>query len=302
MGTTGMRHSQFSNTRFNAAQQRDEFLPKRPKGMSRGALLAVLAHGVLIIGLTVSLRWQTKDPATLSAELWSATPQTAAPAPTVAPPPPPAPPPVAPVVAPTPPPPPTPPVEKAPDADIAIKREAERLTLEKQEIARKLVEKKEAEKKALAKKEKERKEQEVLQKREAAEAARQAKEDETKLAKQRDDQLKRMQAMVGATGAATATGSDARDAAPSAEYGGRIKARIKPNIVFTDDAAGNPAADVEVRVAPTGRITGRSLLKSSGNKAWDEAVLRAVDRTEMLPRDIDGRVPPTIVIKFRPNE
>jgi colicin import membrane protein len=300
-----MSDSQFSHTRIDAAQQRDEFLPKRPKGMNRGALLALLAHGVLIVGLTVSLRWQTKDPTVLSAELWSATPQTAAPAPTVAPPPPPpapppAPPVIAPVVAPTPPPP--PPVEKAPDADIAIKREAERVALEKQEADRKLAEKKEAEKKAQAKKEKERKEQEALQKREAAEAARQAKADEAKLAKQREDQLKRMQAMAGATGATTATGTDARDAAPSAEYGGRIKARIKPNIVFTDDATGNPAADVEVRVAPTGRITGRSLLKSSGNKAWDEAVLRAIDRTEILPRDIDGRVPPTIVIKFRPNE
>jgi colicin import membrane protein len=31
-------------------------------------------------------------------------------------------------------------------------------------------------------------------------------------------------------------------------------------------------------------------------------VLRAIDKTEVLPKDVDGRVPPTIVIAFRPNE
>jgi len=43
-------------------------------------------------------------------------------------------------------------------------------------------------------------------------------------------------------------------------------------------------------------------LTSSGVKAWDDTVLRAIDRTGMLPRDTDGRIPSTMVISFRPQE
>jgi colicin import membrane protein len=42
----------------------------------------------------------------------------------------------------------------------------------------------------------------------------------------------------------------------------------------------------------------RKLVTSSGATAWDETVLRAIDKTEVLPKDIDGRVPPTIIITF----
>ena len=69
-----------------------------------------------------------------------------------------------------------------------------------------------------------------------------------------------------------------------------------------DSVPGNPSAEVEVRAAPDGTITGKRLVKSSGNKAWDDAVLRAIDKTETLPRDTDGRVPPLLVISFRPKE
>jgi colicin import membrane protein len=57
-----------------------------------------------------------------------------------------------------------------------------------------------------------------------------------------------------------------------------------------------------VRAAPDGTILSRRLVKSSGLKEWDDAVLRAIDRTEVLPRDVDGRVPSPIVIDFRPRE
>ena len=57
-------------------------------------------------------------------------------------------------------------------------------------------------------------------------------------------------------------------------------------------------AEVEVRVAPDGTIIGRRLIKSSGNREWDEAVLRAIDRAEKLPLDVDGRVVPVMPIGF----
>ena len=93
-----------------------------------------------------------------------------------------------------------------------------------------------------------------------------------------------------------------RSSGPSAGYAGRIMARIKPNIVLTDPVDGNPLASVEVKLAPDGTIVGKRILKSSGAKVWDDAVLRAIERTEILPRDIDGRVPPLMVIDFRPRD
>ena len=51
---------------------------------------------------------------------------------------------------------------------------------------------------------------------------------------------------------------------------------------------------------PDGTIVASKLTQSSGNKAWDEAVQRAVERTATLPRDENGRVPSTIVLGFRP--
>jgi len=81
-----------------------------------------------------------------------------------------------------------------------------------------------------------------------------------------------------------------------------VAARVKPNIVFTDDIAGNPTAEVEVGTAPDGSILSRKLVKSSGVKAWDEAVLKAIDKTDKLPLDNDGRVPKALVISFRPKD
>tara|TARA_B100001250_G_C19610426_1_gene704683 strand:- start:341 stop:487 length:147 start_codon:yes stop_codon:yes gene_type:complete len=47
---------------------------------------------------------------------------------------------------------------------------------------------------------------------------------------------------------------------------------------------------------------GRKLLQSSSDKNWDEAVLKAHDKTETMPRDVDGLVLPALVISFRPKD
>ena len=141
------------------------------------------------------------------------------------------------------------------------------------------------------------------------EAAAKAKEDAKKAAAEekrtealRNENLKRMQGMAGASGDEKAKGTALKSSGPSASYAGRIRARIKPNITFTDDVAGNPKAEVEVKTSPDGTILSRKLLSSSGNKAWDEAVLKAIDKTAVLPRDEDGRVPPVLEISFRPKD
>ena len=119
---------------------------------------------------------------------------------------------------------------------------------------------------------------------------------------QRQANLKRMAGLAGGTGAPDSTGTAARASGPSASYAGRVIGRVKPNIVFPDEISGNPVAVVEVRTAPDGTIVGKRLIKPSGNKAWDDAVLKALDKTETLPRD-EGRPPPSpMEISFRPRD
>jgi colicin import membrane protein len=116
----------------------------------------------------------------------------------------------------------------------------------------------------------------------------------------RKENLKRMQGMSGASGGENATGTALKSSGPSASYAGRLVGRIKPNITYPGDVVGNARAEVEVKVSPDGTILSRRIVQPSGNKAWDDAVLRAIDKTEIFPKDSDGRVPPVIVLGFRP--
>ena len=281
---------------------RSDLAPRAEPGALRAFGLAMLVHLLLLIALTWGVSWKSKD-LTLSfeAELWSALPQEAAP-PLEAPPPPP-PEPVAPPAPPAPP----PKAEAVPDADIAIEREKKRLAdekkkaqalTEKAEKAKKIEEaKKLAEAKAKAANE-----AKAEAKKLAVQKEQLAKKEAALEAKQRKENLDRMNAQLGATGAADAKGTAQRASGPSASYGGKVRAKVKPNIVFTEDIAGNPVAEVEVRTTPGGTITSQRLVKSSGNKAWDDAVIKAIIRTETLPRDTDGLVPTPLIIEVRPKD
>jgi colicin import membrane protein len=279
-----------------AALAHDNLLPRRPGGLGRGALLALLAHGVLIAALTLSVQWRSQPADVVSAELWSSVPQTAAPRGEAIVPTPPAPAPPPPVAAPKPVAPP------AADAQIATEK-ARREKLDREQAARERDERLKAER---DKAEREKAERDAADKLKRAEAAKkreaEQRAEEKRLAEQREANLKRLLGQAGATGSPGATGTDLRNAAPSASYVGKLVAVIKPNIVFADNVPGNPAAEVEVSATASGSIIARRLRKSSGHKEWDEAVLRAIDRTGSLPRDVDGRVPTSIVISFRPQE
>ena len=308
---------------------RDQFAPPRPPGRMRAIALAVLAHAVLVGALTWGVNWKgSADQPAVEAELWAAVPQQAAPR-TEQPPPPPAP---EPTPQPTPAPAPPPPRPAQPDtheADIALqqqkkkreedakklrqqqleqdKKDKERLERQEQDKKERLLaqkaerektEREKLEREKAAKTEQEKQKKLAEEKRRKADDAREAKEADAR----HQANIRRMQGLAGATGGETATGTALRSAGPSGSYGGKVAAAVRPNITFTDIIAGNPAAEVEVRTAPDGTITSRRLLKSSGNKAWDEAVLRALDKTERLPRDVDGRVPSQFPIVFRPKD
>jgi colicin import membrane protein len=231
----------------------------------------------LVIAFAFGVSWHAREPEGVEAELWASVPQIAAPRP------------VEPTVItpPTPPkvvePPPVARPEPRPDAQIAIERAKREEKLQKQ--------KEQAEKEA---------EKRLAAQKQAAEDARKKKAEEARLAAQHEAQVKRILAQAGATGDPTSTGTAKQTAGPSADYAGRIRARIKPNITYAHAGSSNPLATVEVRLAPEGTIIGKRLVKSSGIPAFDEAVLRAIDKTEVLPRDIDGRVPPLIALDFKP--
>jgi colicin import membrane protein len=260
-------------------------MPQQPPGMAGGAALALAAHAALVAALAVGVDWQHQSDVPVAAELWAAVPTAAAPplpepapapAPTPAPAPAPVPAPPPPVAAPAPPP------------DIAIERERERERERRAQAERQAEQRAEAERKQDAQRK----------------AAADAEAREATLARQREENLRRMLGQAGATPGTTpgATGAAAQAAAPSAAYQGRVKAAILPNIVYTGKADAKAVAEVEVTLAPGGTVISRRLVKRSGSPDWDEAVLRAIDRTPRLPPDTDGRVPPLLLISFRPGE
>ncbi|MFM7026120.1 MAG: cell envelope integrity protein TolA [Limnohabitans sp.] len=298
-----------------------EFAPPQEPARGRSFVLASAAHVLLFVALGLVTRWSTQpQTVTAEAELWSALPQQAAPRLAEPEPPPPQPAPPAPV-RPTPPPAPAPePEVQKRDAEIALQKqkeeekkkalekekadklrqeklEREKAEHEKAEKEKKLKEQKAREEKAREEKEREKKKAET-DKRKAEEV--QTKADAARAEALRRENLKRMQGLAGATGGDNATGTALKSSGPSASYAGRLVARIKPNITYPGDVLGNPRTEIEVKVAADGTILSRRIVQSSGNKAWDDAVLRAIDKTEVLPRDTDGRVPPLLVLGFRP--
>jgi colicin import membrane protein len=264
----------------SATLPHDALLPQPPGGHVLGAALALGAHAVLVLALMTVMQWRTQTPDVVSAELWASVPEMAAPAPAPAPlqpapSPVPAPPSPAPAAAEPPP----------PRVDIATER-AER---ERREARAEAARQKKAE----------------AEKKQREQQAREAAAEQARLDKAREDQLRRMMSQAGDPGAPSGSagrGTAARDAAPSASYSARLVALIRGNTVFSGEVPGNPAAEVEVRASASGTIISRRLIKSSGHAAWDDAVLRAIDRTGTLPRDTDGRVPSTLIIAFRPKE
>ena len=309
--------------------QRANFEPPPPRGLGWSIVFALLAHALLIAALAWGIHWkkEAQDQA-VEAELWSATPQTAAPPQPDVPPPPPQPE--------------TPPVDQPPphptqqvDDDTA-QREAE-LALEqkkREDAERKKAElerrRQEAEAKAKAA-------QEAAQAQARADAAAKKAADKASAAKaaalkaseqkaaqqkaqadakadaaRREDQMRRLNTLASADEVDTTTtagqgksnGNAHRDAGPSRGYGAKIRTKVRPNIAYpnVDQIRGNPKTVVEVWVAPDGTITNAKITQPSGVPLWDKAVLGAVTKTHTLPRDIDGRVFSPMLIEFTPSD
>ncbi len=266
-----------------SAADRIDFGPPPDAGGIRSFGLALLIHVLLIVALTWGVNWKrsSDSSATMAAELWSDAPQDAVPmaatALQAA---------LAPEIAPAP----------TPDADIALEQEKKRKRMKDQQTA---LEKAELD---LAKRL-----QAQAQAQAQAQTEQKQKQAQQATDKQRDDVLKRMNELMASAngGSAGSTGSTSRASAggkgTSSTYGAIARAAIIPNVVFTEAFDGNPLTKVEVRLTLDGTIISSSIVQPSGNKNWDNAVLNAVSRTRVMPKDVDGKLPDTILIlEFKP--
>src|SRR6202163_1794963 len=236
------------------------------------AVLAVAVHLGFIVFLIFSVTWQNSKPEAVSVAVY-APPAPERPKPAPEPP------------KPTPEPPkPAPKVEppQPTRADIALKekQERERKDLEKKE--KKDIEKREVDKRDAEKK----------------------KQEEKRLAEVRDRQTSEAEALKAqadrerlmAKQASDATRSKANDA-----YIRSIQSKIRGNVVLPPDIPGNPEAIFDVVQLPTGEIIDAQLRKSSGVRAYDDAVQRAILKSSPLPKpgtlELFQR---SLTLRFRP--
>ncbi len=241
--------------------------------------LALLAHLLLAGALTWGVSWKREATVTtVEAELWSALPQQAAPKLQEVPQPVQA----KPVVQPAPEP------ELPPAKEPAIAVEKEKPKPPKQKVESR------SETKPVAKP--------VVKPEPRANEATDAKKQAALKEAERLKNIERMAGLAGASGAPSSQGTALQSSGPSGGYAGLIKGRVRPNLVFTSTVLGNPQVTVEMSLSPDGTILGRPrIVQSSGSKEWDEAVVRAFEKTEFLPRD-NGKIWSPLVVQWRVND
>jgi colicin import membrane protein len=269
------------------------YQPRAQQNTPAAFLLALLMHGLLVAALWISVQWRVEPAGPVVVELWGALPEPA-------------------VVAPPPPPPPPVRVEREPekpDADIVLQQEKKRIEAEKRREAERKLEaerkrleeqkRRDAEAKRLAE---EKKQLEVERKKQAEAMARaeQLRREEQNREAVRKAEQERMikQAAGGSPSGAPGAGTGRGDASYAAQLVGIIKPRI--TFAVPEGTSESVYADFQVDLLPTGEILAVKRLKASGLAGYDEAVERAIRRTDPFPRKRDGTVDRTVIIRFRP--
>ncbi|HMM54847.1 MAG TPA: energy transducer TonB [Candidatus Desulfobacillus sp.] len=245
------------------------FDDREDPGKKAAAALTVAVHVALIVLLVYGIRWQTRTPEAVEVELVRAM---SAPAPAAVAPPEPAPAPkIQPKTETKAEPKPAPP----PKPDIALKE------------------------KPKAKPEPRPEPKAEPKKTEPDKASRQLLDRELKvLAAERERQMAAQElAQMKAAQAAAA-----RDRA-AADYIGKIKGKIKGNLVLPPDIKGNPEAVFDVVQLPSGEILSAKLKRSSGHAAYDNAIERAILKSSPLPKPEQGELfSRNLELRFRPLE
>ena len=256
----------------------DNFSPLTPEEKPNwvALMLAALVHLLLIGALFLGVQWKSQAPSSVAVEVWRAPPPSVAmkaePVPE-----PPAPPEPKPEPKPVPKAEPTPPVKP----DIAIKDDKKKKEEPKKPEPKKEEPRKPEPKKEEAKKPESRREvpdfkkqlEQDLKDAERQKAAAQAAQDHRALA---DAELKQLgQTRGNQAAAARKAGED--------KYRAALSGKIRGNIVLPPSIKGNPEAVFKITQLPSGEIIDVKIIKSSGNKALDEAIERAIRKSDPLP-------------------
>ena len=301
--------------------------PRRPRGKWTALILALCVNLLFVGVLVFSVSWRNRTPETVSAELY-APPPPAPVVPKVQPKPQPKPEPAPPKPAPAPPQPVVKPATPDPDIALKAKQEAERQRqeqadrearrqeeLKRQDEARKQQEAKqqeEARKEALAREAEEKRQLELReQQRRQLEAmrAQAAREAQLRTQAERESQMRaqaeresrmRAEAETEARARANEAAKGARNRA-QLDWIDKIRSRIRGNINLPPDIPGNPEAVFDVVQLPTGEIIDVKLRKSSGVRAYDEAVQRAILKSSPLPKPVPADLfQRNLELRFRP--
>ncbi|OGU20262.1 MAG: protein TolA [Hydrogenophilales bacterium RIFOXYD1_FULL_62_11] len=266
--------------------------------------LALGVHALFVLLLVFGVSWQTEHPAPVMVDLWQSLPaETSSPRAVSHPDP------VKPGPKPVPKPAPVPkpvaeePPPKAPD--IALEKKRAETERQKKLKAIQQAEAKAREASARA-------EADALQK------ARDKQTEQKKQAMLRQmeaDELK--QSMVNEASAnaaraakqAEAQAAGARQAALSqtiGKYRDLISATVRGNTRLPDNLKGNPQVRCLVKVLPTGDVVSVRVTQSSGNAAYDAAVVRAIEKSSPLPlpteREARAAFVPELSFTHRPQE
>jgi colicin import membrane protein len=131
--------------------------------------------------------------------------------------------------------------------------------------------------------------------------------------KEEEDLMRRMVDEEAANSARLAQQAEARAAAGKrqaevasvvGQYRDQISAKVRGNTRLPDNLTGNPEVRCLVKLLPTGEVQSVRVTKSSGNAAYDEAVVRAIEKSSPLPlpadRDARAAFVPELSFVHRP--
>lgn len=279
------------------------YLSRPGPNLAAGAL-ALGMHVLFALLLIFGVSWQTRHPEPVMVDVWQALPP---PAPTPRPQPVEAPPPPAPATArPAPPvePKPAPAQPEAPDIALEKKKAEAKAKAEAERVA-KLKAMQAADAKAQA--EAMRLEAEAIKREREKQAAAERKKKELLRQAEEDEMLKRL---ANEEAAAEARVAAARRQTEVDHLVGlhrdKISAKVRSNTRLPGTLKGNPEVRCLVRLLPTGEVQSVRITQSSGDVAYDEAVVLAIQKSSPLPlpadRDARAAFVPELSFVHRPKE
>lgn len=250
----------------------------KEESTKRAFTFSLIAHLGLLAFLVIGINWNNSTPSGVEVELWDSTPQVV-----------------------------TPP---EPEVKTIVKEEAADIALKKTKVEKEPPKKEVVKEKPKAVQPPPPKEKEPPKKVESTKKVEAKSPTETKAnaaaEKARADQLAKLRAAAGAEGGSGGTTGNGVGGGGNAPPGwtDKVIKKVKPLIVFNPESvSGNPAAVIQVNLAPDGAILSTNLISSSGNAGWDRAVLLALSRAESLPKDDNGKIPQREVkLTFKPKD